>query len=448
MVVTVGAPIYALGSDPVQLLSSVVITDVDSTTLSSATVTIATSAQDGDVLEYVAPEGNSIAGEWDAETKTLTLSGSGTPAEYREALKAVSFFTTDAGLPRGVLIHVTDDTDVTSPVPGVATIAVIGFPPLVVVSPVALGGTGSAVTVSPVVVITDLDSEELDSATVTLTDPTARDSFGWGPLPATVAATVTGGVLTFTGTASVAEYQALLESVTLTSATAGLKVVSFAVTDGAGNGSVVPAATVVTVVGLAVEVPPLLIVSPVAAGATGSAVTVSPIVVITDLDSEELDSATVTLTDPGVGDSFGWGSLPTNVAATVSGGVLTFTGSASVDEYRDLLASVTLTSATAGLKVVGFAVTDGDGNASVVPAATVVTVVGLAVEVPPLVIVSPVAAGAAGSPVTVSPIVLITDLDSTEIDSATVTLTDPGVGDSLGWGDVPAGVTAGLVGGV
>ncbi|WP_347133188.1 hypothetical protein [Mycobacterium sp. DL] len=450
VVVTVGAPIYALGSDPVQLLSSVVITDVDSTNLSSATVTIATGAQDGDVLEYVAPESNPVVGEWDAETKTLTLTGPGTLAEYREALKAVSFFTTDAGIPRGVLIRVTDDTDVTSPVPGVATIAVIGFPPLVVVSPVALGSAGSPVTVSPVVVITDLDSEELDSATVTLTDPAAGDLFGWGDVPAGVTAGYAGGVLTFTGSASVAEYRDLLASVTLTSSSAGVKLVNFAVVDGDGNASVVPAATVVTVLGLAVEVPPLVIVSPAAAGTTGSPIAVSPIVVVTDLDSEELDSATVTLAGAGAGvdDVFGWGTLPTNVAATVNGGVLTFTGTASVAEYRDLLASVTLTSASAGLKLVSFAVVDGDGNASVVPAATVVTVVGLAVEVPPLVLVSPVAAGAAGSPVTVSPVVVITDLDSEELDSATVTLTDPGGGDSFGWGDVPAGVTAGLVGGV
>ncbi|MGP4059070.1 hypothetical protein ACTWP6_30445, partial [Mycobacterium sp. 4D054] len=96
----------------------------------------------------------------------------------------------------------------------------------------------------------------------------------------------------------------------------------------------------------------------------------------------------------------------------------------------------------AGLKSVSFAVVDGEGNASAVPAGTVVTVVGLASEVPPLVVVSPVAAGSAGSPITVSPIVVITDLDSEQIGSATVTLSNPSAGDMLSWGGLPAGVDA------
>ncbi|MCZ0732594.1 hypothetical protein, partial [Mycolicibacterium iranicum] len=76
-----------------------------------------------------------------------------------------------------------------------------------------------------------------------------------------------------------------------------------------GNTNVVPAGTVVTVVGLGpVEVSPILVVAPAAAGLAGQPVTVSPIVVLTDPDSD-IESVVVTVTGDGV---LGW---------TLSGGI-------------------------------------------------------------------------------------------------------------------------------
>ncbi|MCV7366435.1 hypothetical protein H7K09_03000 [Mycolicibacterium duvalii] len=116
-------------------------------------------------------------------------------------------------------------------------------------------------------------------------------------MPQNVDADFTGGVLTFTGDATVAEYQALLASVTLTSQAPGLKAVSFTVTDAQDNVSTLPAGTVVTVAALPVAVAPLVVVLPTAVGAVGEATTVSPVVVIADLDSSHLGSATVTVED-------------------------------------------------------------------------------------------------------------------------------------------------------
>ena len=56
----------------------------------------------------------------------------------------------------------------------------------------------------------------------------------------------------------------------------------------------------------------------------------------------------------------------------------------------------------------------------------------------PLVVVTPVAAGTSGSAVTVSPVVVITDIDSTQLSSATVSAS----GGSVSYGTVPRGVTA------
>ncbi len=158
-----------------------------------------------------------------------------------------------------------------------------------------------------------------------------------------------------------------------------------------------------TVVGVpGASLAPVVVATPVAAGTTDSAITISPVVVITDLDSDDLGSATVTLNDAGAGDSFGWGTLPTDVSASVVGGVLTFTGAATAAEYQQLLQSVTLTSAEAGIKTVTFAVVDADGNESLVPAISVVTVVGVpGASLAPVVVATPVAAGTTDSMPTV-----------------------------------------------
>ena len=81
--------------------------------------------------------------------------------------------------------------------------------------------------------------------------------------------------MTFTGTASVAEYEALLASVTLSASSAGIRTVSFTVTDAEGNESVLPAAvTVTTVAAPQVLVAPVVLAAPVAVSIAGDAVTV------------------------------------------------------------------------------------------------------------------------------------------------------------------------------
>ncbi|WP_218002894.1 hypothetical protein, partial [Mycolicibacterium chlorophenolicum] len=270
----------------------------------------------------------------------------------------------------------TDDQGQSS-APVVTVVTVLGVPvavaPLVVAAPTAAGSTGSAVSVSPAVVITDVDSAQLASATVTLD---GAGVLGYGTLPSGVTATPGTSSVTFFGAASVAAYQQLLQSVTLTSSAAGITTVTFTVTDDQGESSV-PATTAVTVLGVPVAVAPLVVTAPTAAGSTGGAITVSPVVVITDVDSTQLASATVTLDGAGV---LGYGTLPSGVIATAGAGSVTFAGAASVAAYEQLLQSVTLTSSSAGIATVTFTVTDDQGQTSV-PATTAVTVLGVPVAI-------------------------------------------------------------------
>ncbi|MGQ9406833.1 hypothetical protein [Mycolicibacterium gilvum] len=400
-----------------------------------------TDPADGDVLSWgEVPDGFGVS----VGAGSVTFTGAASAAIYQQLLQSVTLTSTAAGL-KSVSFSVTDVDGNPSVVQAATVVTVVGLPevqivPVVLVAAAAAGATGQPITVSPIVVITDLDSD-IDAATVSITDAADGDVLSWGEVPEGFQVTTGAGTVTFTGAASAAIYQQLLQSVTLTSTGAGLKSVSFSVTDVDGNPSVVPAGTVVTVVGLSVEVPPLVVVSPVATGVAGQPITVSPIVVITDLDSD-IESATVSITDPAEGDVLSWDGLPQGVSTVgfdAESGTVTFTGAASAQVYQQLLQSVTLTSTAAGLKSVSYSVTDVDGNPSVVQAATVVTVVGLPeVQIVPVVLVAAAAAGATGQPITVSPIVVITDLDS-DIDAATVTITDPAEGDVLSWGEVPEG---------
>ncbi|MDZ5087252.1 hypothetical protein OHX15_17825, partial [Mycolicibacterium parafortuitum] len=296
----------------------------------------------------------------------------------------------------------------------------------------------------------------LSSATVTVDD--ASDVLGYdaGLLPATVSAGFAGGVLSFTGSASVAEYEQLLASVTLTSNTAGVKTVSFAVTDDAGSESILPAATLVTVVGApSTEVAPVVVASPVAAGTTSSPVVVSPVVMVTDLDSSELLSATVSLDQDAVaaGDSLNYAAelLPESIEANFVDGVLTFTGLASVTAYQQLLSSVTISTASAGVKTVSFAVTDSTDTASAIPTTTLVTVLAApTTEVSPVVFASIVNVGysAGGTPIPIDANLIILDVDSANLKSATVTVGGYQAGDELTWGTLPQNVVASLVDGL
>ncbi|WP_165762752.1 hypothetical protein, partial [Mycolicibacterium iranicum] len=415
---------------PITVSPVVVLTDPDSQ-IESVVVTV-----DGDgVFGWGALPGgldadDSVAGQ-------VTFSGAASAAVYQQVLQSLTLTSAAPGL-QTVSFEVTDVDGNTNAVPAGTVVTVVGLgpvevSPILVVAPAAAGLAGQPITVSPIVVLTDPDSD-IESVVVTVD---GGGVLGWTLSGGIDADDSVAGQVTFTGAASAAVYQQVLQSLTLTSSAPGLQTVSFEVTDVDGNSNVLPAATAVTVVGLgAVEVAPVVIVAPAAAGTTGQPITVSPVVVLTDPDSD-IESVVVTVDGDGV---FGWGALLGGIDADDSvAGQVTFSGAASAGVYQQVLQSVTLTSATAGVQTVSFEVTDVDGNSNVLPAATAVTVVGLgAVEVSPVVIVAPAAAGTTGQPITVSPVVVLTDPDS-QIESVVVTVDGDGV---FGWGALPGGLDA------
>jgi hypothetical protein len=81
------------GNSPKILDPGVLIVD-DSSTLTGATVTVGGLVLgSNDTLSFTSPTDSGISGIWDPASRTFTLSGEATVAEYQAALRSVSFFT-------------------------------------------------------------------------------------------------------------------------------------------------------------------------------------------------------------------------------------------------------------------------------------------------------------------------------------------------------------------
>jgi T1SS-143 domain-containing protein len=235
------------------------IQDVDSTTLQGATITL-TNPQAGDVLQLAAlPAG--ITASVNATGTLITLSGSGTLASYEAAIRAVQFnSTTDSpsgAIDRLVTVVVTDgfansNTATTTihvvPVNDAPTLDLDG-------NNSTAAGTGYSTTfvengagvrvIDTDSTILDVDSTTLHSATIHITNVQAGDVFSIGAMPAGIVASVydpLAGVLTLSGTASIADYRAALENIsfftTSDAPSAVPRTIEITVNDGSANSNV------------------------------------------------------------------------------------------------------------------------------------------------------------------------------------------------------------------
>ncbi|MGU3501695.1 hypothetical protein [Mycobacterium sp. C31M] len=216
---------FTIGGNPAKVVSTVDIIDGDSGRLSKLTVKIATLGQSGDVLGYVAPNGNPVTATWDAASRTLTLTGDGTLTQYEEALKSVTFSATQgAALVRGLSISATDEHGIENLAPAFVTVAVSSPTRLVpLVTPI--GGRSYTIGSSPQrpiasVSIVDGDSSHLQQVTVRVTTfGKDGDTLSFGGLsgnPVTASYDASTRTLTLSGIATKQQYEEALEAVTFT----------------------------------------------------------------------------------------------------------------------------------------------------------------------------------------------------------------------------------------
>ena len=452
IVTTTPVKLYTAGSGPSALSPVVTIIDVDSGTVTGATVSIGVGYDPGtDSLAFV--NANGITGSWDSATGVLTLTGERSLPAYQDALRTVTFTSTSTALVgvRTALIVVTADG--VSSAPGLVAITVtpatVNVPSIVVTTPVKLYGAGSGASpLDSAVTIVDLDSGTVTKATVTLGvgyDP-GTDSLAFANANGITGSwNSTTGVLTLSGEKPLADYQAALRTVTFTStstALIGVRTASIVVT--ANGVDSAPGLVAITVTPAVINVPSIVTTSPVKLYTAGSGASVlSPVVTIIDVDSGTVTGATVTI---GAGYDAGIDSLALTPVNAVTGtwnslnGTLTLQGSGTLAEYEAALKAVTFTStstALIGVRTASIVVTANGVDSA--PGLVAITVTPAAVNVPSIVVTTPVKLYTAGSGASVlSPVVTIIDLDSTTVTGATVTIGGLGYGpttDSLGFVD-------------
>ena len=348
---------------PVALAPSATVTDVDNANLTSATVTLTNLLDTGH--ESLAPNvaGTSISGAFNSGTGVLTLSGSDTVAHYQQVLRSVTYANTSDTpdtTARSITWTVSDGALDSAIATTTLSVTPANDPPTLDLNGASAGvdETASytedqpATTLAPNALAADPDNATLQSGTITLTnhpdgaaETLAVDTTGTS-ITATAYDTSTG-VLTLSGSDTLANYQKVVRSATYVNTSqdpaAANRIVTFVVHDGtAGSNS--PQVTVTITV---VNDPPILDLNGGGAGLDSSAAFVedsSPNVVgsgpvslgasatVSDVDDTSLASATLTLTNHPDGAAE---SISVNLAGsphiTSSGyssstGVLTLTG--------------------------------------------------------------------------------------------------------------------------
>jgi hypothetical protein len=463
--------------------TDVSITDADSPTIQSATITIEINRQSGDALIAGPLPPGITASSYNPFTGTLTLTGSATLAEYQTALHQVVFDTTSISIAdRIIQVTVNDGTSdsnvgttymhVVVPAPNVPPAldldandsTTTGANYLTVFTD---GGPAVAVVDADVSVV-DNDSPLLASATVTLTngDPLGSLTFN-GTAPGSIFVFGSGThVITLTGAASAADYQTALRQITFnntgTNPTTETRVIDIVVNDGAGNSNTAQALIQVEVVNN--SAPVLDLDADDSSGSfqstfrnafteNGAPVSIADVdTSIADFDSTHLESATITLANPQTGDLLTVsGVLPGTITPTAYDpvtGVLTLTGHATLDEYETALKQIAYSNTSddpvTGDRLIEVVVNDGANNSNL--AGAIISVA--ATNDAPVITVDPSAAYVENTAaVVLAPLATLSDVDDTELNGALVSITDgsfPGDGDILSVGGVTSNTVSGI----
>ncbi len=229
---------YTLGGSAVAVDSGISVTSSD-TDITGASETIA-NYQSGDALNYTPIDGITIASN---SGGVLTLTGSATPAQYTAALQSVTFSTTSINQTTRTVDVVADDSAAspTTSNTGVDTVKVAIAPPVVTANQTAKASTaGQTVAVDSAVTVKSFDT---DVTGATMTIGTGYQS-GSDTLHFTTQNGITGvysaGVLTLSGSATPAQYQTALQSVTFssTSTSVATRNISIVVDDSGDTGNV------------------------------------------------------------------------------------------------------------------------------------------------------------------------------------------------------------------
>jgi len=255
LVTTTSPQTYTEGNGAKVIDPGLIVLDPDSPTLTVATVSITGNFHSGeDVLGFT--NQNGITGSYNSATGVLTLSGIADQFDYETALESVTYTnssSTPSTATRTITFVASDEAGAGPPATRQITITALPDPSIIITSASALSYTegDGAKAIDPALTVTDNDSLNLAGATVSIAGSfqSAQDSLGFAAQNG-----ITGsynsatGVLTLTGTATLANYQAALRSVTYTNGsdapTPATRTIAFQVTDDAALQSIAAPRTV------------------------------------------------------------------------------------------------------------------------------------------------------------------------------------------------------------
>jgi len=212
--------------------------------LEGATVQVGGYVNGEDALSFI--DTATITHVWDSASGILTLSGTDTVASYQAALRSITYENTSANptaTPRTVAFTVFDG-DVDSNVESrVINVGVVNNAPTLAtiegqIASFVENATGTGITGN--LSISDVDDSQIESATVAISNNyvAGEDQLTFVP-QAGISGTFLNGTLTLTGSATLADYEAAIHSVTYSNSSenpsAATRTVDITVNDGDVN---------------------------------------------------------------------------------------------------------------------------------------------------------------------------------------------------------------------
>ena len=371
---------YTEGDGAVAVDNAITATDADSADIVGATVQITSNFSAG-ADELSLAEQNGITGSYDAETGTLTLSGTATVAQYQAALGDVRYLNSSdnpSSDTRTVTFQVDDGgstNNLSDPATRDIAVTPVNDAPVVTTSESSTSfivGEGG-VDVDDALTVTDADDTNIESGQV-------RISSGFEAGDALVFEDQNGitgtydsetGVLTLTGTATVADYETALRSVEYDytgESTSGSRTVEFTVNDGDVDSNAATRSVDLT--------PPSTNEAPVVTTSAGSTVyflgdetgvVVDPDLTVTDADDANIESAHVQIDGIELGDELLFTDQLGITGTLDETGFLSLTGSAPVADYQTALSSIRFRhfgDNQSAFRTIAFKVNDGEEDSA------------------------------------------------------------------------------------
>ena len=365
----VGAPVVVAGATvsfteqgaAVVLDAGLTLTDNDSTNQASATVSISSGFFAGDTLNFT--DQNGISGSYDGSTGVLTLTGSSLVANYQAALRSITYSSasdnpTNFGTSASRTITWTANDGTLDSTPATSTLnitAVDEAPVLAAGASVSYTEQGTATVLDSTLTLSDVDNQNLASAKVQIT----AGLFPGDTLNFINQNGISGsydgntGILSLTGSSSVANYQTALQSITFSSTsdnptsfgTDTSRTITWQVNDGTLDSNADTSTVTVTAVN---DAPVVTAAATVSYTEQGSAVLLSSSLTVSDADNQNLASASVSISSGFfAGDTLNFTDQNGITGSYNSGtGVLTLSGSDTVANYQAALRSITFSSAS------------------------------------------------------------------------------------------------------